>query len=69
MIFIGMKKPKIEYLELEEGIYIENDVIKTRLNENNAQEQCTWDEMWNRVRDAIIRIKDYEDNNNYDYPQ
>ena len=63
MIFIDMKKPRIKYLELEEGLYIENDKVKVRLNENNAQERCTWDELWNRVRAAMMKVKEYEDNN------
>lgn len=64
MIFIGMeKKYNIEYLELDKDIYIENDKVKTRLNENNIQEYCTWEELWDRVRNAIIRIKEYEHNN------
>ena len=58
-----MKKPRIKYLELEEGLYIENDKVKVRLNENNAQERCTWDELWNRVRAAMMKVKEYEDNN------
>ena len=57
------KKPRIKYLELEEGLYIENDKVKVRLNENNAQERCTWDELWNRVRAAMMKVKEYEDNN------
>ena len=57
------KKPKIKYLELEEGLYIENDKVKVCLNENNEQERCTWDELWNRVRSAMMKVKEYEDNN------
>lgn len=62
-LFTYMKKPRIKYLELEEGLYIENDKVKVRLNENNAQERCTWDELWNRVRAAMMKVKEYEDNN------
>ena len=58
-----METPKIKYLDLDDGIYIENDRVKIRLNENNAQERCTWDEMWNMVQHAMLKIKNYEDNN------
>lgn len=58
------KKSKIRYLELDSDIYIENDKVKTRLNENNIQEYCTWEELWDRVRNAIIKIKDYYEDNN-----
>ena len=58
-----METPKIKYLDLDDGIYIENDRVKIRLNENNAQEHCTWDEMWNMVQHAMLKIKNYEDNN------
>lgn len=64
MLFMNKeRKPRIKYLDLEEGIFIENDEVKTILNENNAQEYCSWDEMWDRVRNAMIKIKNYEDNN------
>ncbi len=64
MIFIGKyKKPKIEYLELDEMRYIENGKFKIRLNENNAQEYCTWNEMWNMVLADIDKIEAYEYNN------
>ena len=31
------KKPMIEYLDIDENIYIENDELKMRINESNAQ--------------------------------
>ena len=58
-----MKKPRIKYLELEEGLYIENDKVKVRLNENNAQERCTWDEGWERVKMIVRKVMEYENNN------
>lgn len=57
------KKTLIEYLNLDEFSYIENDIIKYRLNEEQMSDQfLTWEEGWDRVRMIIKRIKEYEDN-------
>lgn len=56
------KKYRIEYLELDECRYIENDEFKVRSNENNVQESCTWDEMWDMVLADIDKLEAYEQN-------
>ena len=58
-----LEKTRIEYLELDECRYIENDEFKLRPNENNTQEYCTWDEMWNMVLADIDKLEAYERNN------
>lgn len=57
------KKHNIEYLELDESRYIENDEFKVKLNENDAQEYCTWDEMWDMVLADIDKLEEYEHKN------
>ena len=43
---MSKKKPMIEYLEIDENIYIENDIVKSRLNENtNCEEYISHDEL------------------------
>ena len=46
---MSKKKPMIEYLEIDENIYIENDVVKTRFMEYNGKDIGTWDDMWQGV--------------------
>lgn len=44
-------KPMIEYLEIDENTYIENDKLKTKINEsNNPPKFVSWDEFWDNVR-------------------
>ena len=44
------KKPMVDYLELDNNTYIENDVIKTRVSDNdNRQEFVPWDEFWSNI--------------------
>ena len=57
--------PMIEYLEIDENIYVENDVVKYRLNENiNHENYISWDELWEGVHDAMSKIKQYDEKHN-----
>ena len=51
------KKPMIEYLDIDENFYIENDELKMRINESNGNDIGTWDDIW----DGVLKIieKDY----------
>ena len=62
MIFIDMgNKSLIEYLNIDEFSYIENDKIKYRLTEEQMSQQfLTWEEGWKRVRMIIERVKEYD---------
>ena len=40
---MSKKKPMIEYLEIDENIYIENDVVKTRFMKSNGKDIGTWE--------------------------
>ena len=50
---MSKKKPMIEYLEIDENIYIENDIVKTRFMEYNGKDIGTWDDMWQGVLKII----------------
>lgn len=55
------KKSLIEYLNIDEFSYIENNKIKYRLSEEQMNQQfLTWEEGWKRVRMIIERVKEYE---------
>ena len=44
------KVSMVDYLELDDNTYIENDVIKTRISENNNHPQFVpWDEFWDNI--------------------
>ena len=62
MIFIDMgNKSLIEYLNIDEFSYIENNKIKYRLTEEQMSQQfLTWEEGWKRVRMIIERVKEYD---------
>lgn len=64
MMFVDMKKPRIKYLELDEFSYIENDIIKSRLNEEETNSTfLSWDEGWERVKMIVRKVMEYENNN------
>ena len=59
---MSKKKPMIEYLEIDQNIYIENDIVKSRLNENtNCEEYISHDELWGRIYKAMLKIKEYDE--------
>ena len=58
------QKPMIEYLDIDENIYIENDVVKTRLNESNGNDIGTWDDMWQGVLKIIEKAREYDETHN-----
>lgn len=60
---MSKKKPMIEYLEIDETYYIENDKVKLHLNEDFASNQGTWDEVWADVLKIIQKVREYDENN------
>jgi hypothetical protein len=46
-------KPRVKYLDINEKIYIENDIVKTKLNETNTNDIGTWDDVWIGVMEII----------------
>ena len=60
---MSKKKPMIEYLEIDENIYIENDIVKTRFMEYNGKDIGTWDDMWQGVLKIIEKVREYDEDN------
>lgn len=59
------KKPIIEYLELDESTYIEQDIVKSRLDENiDYKNFVTHDELWNRIINNMQKIREYDETHN-----
>lgn len=54
----------IKYLDLGESIYIENNEIKERVNENQIPHFVSWDEGWRYVLSALDKIKNYDEQQN-----
>ena len=61
------KKPMVDYLELDNNTYIENDVIKTRINESKDNDECSWDELWEVVLKIMGKIRRYDELHNQSY--
>jgi hypothetical protein len=59
-----MNKPMIEYLEIDERFYIENDIIKTRINETEDRDECSWDELWEDALKIMEKIRKYDELHN-----
>ena len=59
-----MNKPMIKYLEIDENSYIENDVIKMKLNENYVPKEGSWDELWEGVIEIMKKIQKYDEIHN-----
>ena len=59
------KASMVDYLELDDTTYIENDVIKTRISENNNHPQFVpWDEFWDNIYNRMSKIKEYNETHN-----
>ena len=58
------KKPMIEYLDINETYYIENDKVKLHLNEDFAPKQGTWDEVWGDALEIIKKAREYDETHN-----
>lgn len=67
-IFINMKniknKPMIEYLDIDERFYIENDRVKLHLNETSIPQEGTWEDVWGDVIKIIEKAKQYDEEHN-----
>ena len=56
------KASMVDYLELDDNTYIENDVIKTMVAGNdNRQKFVPWDEFWNNIYNRMSKIKEYDE--------
>lgn len=58
------KKPMIEYLEIDEIYYIENDRVKLHFYEGFELQQGTWDEVWGDALKKLLKAKEYCEKNN-----
>ena len=56
---------RIKYLEIDENTYIENDEIKTIIDESHIQPKfVSWDEFWDNLYNRIAKIKEYDETHN-----
>ena len=58
------KKPMIEYLDIDENFYIENDELKMRINESNGNDIGTWDDIWDGILKIIEKVREYDETHN-----
>ena len=56
-------KKKIKYLDLNEDLYIEDNVLKHKLTENN-DDDMSWDECWQSIIDMAQKVMNYKDESN-----
>ena len=59
-----MKKYRIEYLDINENFYIENDRVKLHLREDNSPKKATWGEVWMGAWEIIETALEYNEKNN-----
>ena len=60
------KKYMIEYLDINERFYIENDIVKMKLREGTTPRDGSWEEMWGMVKEIISKARKYDEENNTD---
>ena len=58
------KKYMVEYLNIDEHIYIENDEVKIRLVEGESPRECSWEEMRDGVMEIINKVREYDESRN-----
>ena len=54
----------IEYLDIDERFYIENDRVKLHLNETSIPQEGTWEDVWGDVIKIIEKAKQYDEEHN-----
>ena len=54
------KKRMIDYLDINEDFYIENDKLKTKLCENEMPQRCSWEKVRLTVKEIMEKIFEYE---------
>ena len=57
-------KPMIEFLDIDETYYIENDKVKLHLNEGFVPKHGTWDEVWGDVLKIIQKAREFDEKHN-----
>ena len=55
------KKYMIEYLDLDDDLYIENDEVKMKVHEGAKPQDCTWEELWAEVINALDKMEKYDE--------
>ena len=55
------KKYMIEYLDIDDRFYIENDDVKVRLTEEETTDTISWDEMWDEALKIIDAARKYDE--------
>ena len=58
------KKYMIEYLDINEDFYVENDELKMKLHEDKEPQSGTWEDLWLGVREIMEKIYDYGEQHN-----
>ena len=53
------KKYMIEYLDLDDDLYIENDEVKMKVHEGAKPQDCIWEELWTEVINALDKMEKY----------
>lgn len=53
-----MNEILIEYLDLGDGRYIENDIVKSKVTES-TDDYLTWDQLWTGVKNDVKKIEKY----------
>ena len=58
------KKYRIEYLDINDDLYIENDELKKRVRDGTEPKSGTWSDLRDYVLDALYKMKKYEEEHN-----
>lgn len=53
----------IKYLDIDENFYIENNIVKVKINESDEHQnsECPIDEIWSNVKRIIMKAKEYNE--------
>lgn len=61
-----MSNVKIKHLDIDDNFYIENDIVKVKINESDVPVnlECSIDKIWDNVKKIIMKAKEYDEANN-----
>ena len=61
---VEKKKYRIEYLDIDDNFYIENDRVKLRHHKDTSSQRETWDEVWMGAWKIIEAAMRYDEEHN-----
>lgn len=54
----------IEFLNIDETYYVEDDELKMKINESKLPQEGSWDDIWDGVLEIIQKAREFDEKHN-----